>query len=167
MKKLLLVCLLLTSGISFAQLNIGYVDSKTIMLKLPDAQDAQKRIDAFINEWQTEIRKMEEELELKKKNFDERKLLMSEQKAAESRKEIADIEKKISDYRQSKFGVTGELFIKQEELMKPVNNMVFGAIQEVAEEEDLDFVFDRSGDILFLYAKEEYDITNLVLEKLL
>ncbi len=58
------------------------------------------------------------------------------------------------------------LFAKETELMKPVQNKVFTAIQEVALENELDFVFDRSGDILFLYAKEEYDITNLVLEKL-
>ena len=55
---------------------------------------------------------------------------------------------------------------KQEELMKPVQNRVFSVIQEVAKEKDLDFVFDRSGDIVFLYAKPEYDITNIVLEKL-
>jgi outer membrane protein len=72
----------------------------------------------------------------------------------------------MTDYRQKKFGTNGELFQKQDELMKPVQNRVFTAIKEVAEKEDLDFVFDRSGDVIFLYAKDKYDITNLVLEKL-
>jgi outer membrane protein len=76
------------------------------------------------------------------------------------------MENKISDLRQKKFGVQGELFQKQEELMKPIHNMIFNAIQDVAEENDYDFIFDRSGDILFLYSKPQYDVTNLVLEKL-
>ncbi|MCW8850387.1 MAG: OmpH family outer membrane protein, partial [Melioribacteraceae bacterium] len=57
-------------------------------------------------------------------------------------------------------------FKKQEEFMKPIQNQVFTAIEEVAKENELDFVFDRSGDLIFLYAKEEYDITTKVLSKL-
>ena len=58
------------------------------------------------------------------------------------------------------------MFQKQEELMKPVQNKVFNAIQDVAKDEDLDFVFDRSGGVMLLYAKEEYDITPKVMDKL-
>ena len=50
--------------------------------------------------------------------------------------------------------------------MKPLQNKIFNTIQDIAKEEDLDFVFDRSGDILFLYAKEKYDLTSKVLDKL-
>ncbi len=91
---------------------------------------------------------------------------MSNQKRAEVEKELVALEDKIQEFKQKKFGVNGELFQKQEELMKPIQNKIFNAIKEVAEENDLDFVFDRSGDLIFLYAKEEYDITPLVLEKL-
>ncbi len=91
---------------------------------------------------------------------------MSEQKRIEVEKDLSISEKAISDFRQKKFGVSGELYASQEEVMKPVQNKIFTAIQEVADDEELDFVFDRSGDILFLYAKDEYDITHLVLEKL-
>ena len=91
---------------------------------------------------------------------------MGNQKKAEVEKELVTLENEISEYRQTKFGVNGELFRNQEEIMKPIENKVFTAIKDVAEENDLDFVFDRSGDIIFLYAKEEYDITNQVLEKL-
>ena len=68
--------------------------------------------------------------------------------------------------REKKFGHNGELFQKQDEIMKPVQNKVFNAITDIAKEEELDFVFDRSGDVLLLYAKEEYDITAKVLERL-
>ncbi len=168
MKKITFVffSMLFVSTVANAQLKIGYVDSEAIMKQLPDAQDAQKKIDAFIQEWQEEIGKMESEWKKQYKEYENRKLIMSNQKRAEVEKELVALEDKIQEFKQKKFGVNGELFQKQEELMKPIQNRIFSAIKEVAEENDLDFVFDRSGDLIFLYAKEEYDITPLVLEKL-
>jgi len=157
---------LLNTQLLYGQLKIGYVDSDTILKELPDAQDAQKKLDGMIQEWQDELKKMGRELKEKQVDYEKRKLIMSEQKRVEIEKDLANSEKAISDFRQKKFGVNGELYASQEEVMKPVQNKIFTAIQEVADDEELDFVFDRSGDILFLYAKDEYDITHLVLEKL-
>jgi len=162
----ILAALFLFNGLTNAQLKIGYVDSDTIMDKLPDAQDAQAKLDAFIKDWQTELNKLESQWKEKYDDYEKRKLIMSDQTRAEAEGELVKMEEKMNDYRQKKFGANGELFQKQEEVMKPIQNRVFDAIKKVAEEESLDFVFDRSGDILFLYAKPEYDITNLVLEKL-
>lgn len=167
MKKILFAIVLAFTTLSVnAQLKIGYVDSDTIMERLPDAKDAQTRLDAFIAEWQEELKKMENEWQTKYDDYEQRKLIMSDQKRAETEKELVALENKITNYRQQKFGPTGELFKKQTEIMEPVQNKVFNVIQEVAEDEELDFVFDRSGDIIFLYAKPDYDITALVLEKL-
>jgi len=149
-----------------AQLKIGYVDSDTIMDKLPDVQDARQKLDAMIRDWQTELRNLETEFTKKKDDFDKRNLIMTDQTRTEAEKELADLERNISDFRDKKFGPKGELFQKQDELMKPLQNKIFNVIQEVAAEEDLDFVFDRSGDIIFLYAKPDYDLTAKVLEQL-
>ncbi|MCO6474023.1 MAG: OmpH family outer membrane protein [Melioribacteraceae bacterium] len=157
---------LMVTGSVSAQIQIGYIDSDAIMKELPDAQDAQTRLDALIQEWNEELKKIENEWKTKYDDYENRKLIMSQQRRAEVEKELVQLENNISEYRQKKFGVNGDLFKNQEELMKPVQNKIFNAINEVAKEMDLDFVFDRSGDILFLYAKEEYDITPLVLEKL-
>ena len=167
MKKIIFAVILIFASLSLnAQLKIGYVDSDTIMGKLPDANDAQTRLDALIAEWQEELSKMQNDWQAKYDDYEQRKLIMSDQKKAETEKELVTLENKITSYRQQKFGPTGELFKKQTELMERVQNKVFNIIQEVAEEEGLDFVFDRSGDIIFLYAKPDYDITALVLEKL-
>ncbi len=168
MKKisLLLSILLIPSLITFAQLKIGYVDSDTIMEKLPEAQDAQKRLDALVQEWQDELAKKENDFKRQFNEYDERKLIMSQRKRAQIEKQLMKLEKEIADFKQKKFGHNGELYKNQEELMKPIQNKIFNAIQEVAKDEELDFVFDRSGDIVFLYAKEKFDVTNLVLEKL-
>jgi len=162
----LFVYLPLLSFVSNAQLKIGYVDSDTIMDNYPDVQDARQKLDALIQEWQTEIRNLESELKAKQDDYDKRKLIMTEQTSIEVMAEITKLQKDIADYRDKKFGANGELFQKQNELMKPIQNKVFTIIQQVATEEELDFVFDRSGDILFLYAKPEYDLTAKVVERL-
>ena len=168
MKKVVLVLtiLLFAAAENFGQLKIGYVDSDTIMKQLPDAQDNQKKLDALIKEWQEELNKMEKDWKAKYDDYEKRKLILSEQKRAEIEKELVQMEDATTKYRTDKFGVRGELFQKQEELTKPVLNRIFNAIEEVAKENDYDFIFDRSGDIIFLYAKEQYDVTNQVLEKL-
>ena len=150
----------------YSQLKIGYVDSDAIMKQLPDAQDTQKKLDAIIKEWQEELSKMEKDWKAKYDDYDKRKLVLSEQKRVEVEKDLTQMEDQISKFRQDKFGVKGELFQKQEELMKPIQNRVFTAIQDVAKANNYDFVFDRSGDIMFLYAKDDYDLTKLVLDKL-
>lgn len=168
MRKLIIGCglLFLFSMPLLAQLQIGYVDSEAIMSQLPDAQDAQKRIDTQIDEWQKEINEMQKEWKENYDDYERRKLIMGKQKRADTEKELVTQEEKIEEFRQSKFGVNGELYKKQEEFMKPIQNRIFTAIEEVAVEKELDFVFDRSGDLIFLYAKEEYDITGDVLNKL-
>lgn len=156
--------ILVIPTIIFAQLKIGYVDSNTILRELSDAQDAQKTIDALVQEWKDELQKMQKELDAQNADFEKRKLIMSDNKRLEIENEITKMKNDINNYRQSKFGFQGELYTQQEEIMKPVQNKIFNAIETVAEDEELDYVFDRSGDIVFLYAKEDYDITYLVLE---
>jgi len=162
----LLVSFSLLSSLTIAQLKIGYVDSDTIMDNSPDMQEVRQKIDGLIQEWQTELRKMESDLKAKKDDYEKRKLIMTEQTSTDALAEIAKMEKDIADYRDKKFGANGELFQKQNELMKPIQNKVFNIIQDLAKEEDLDYVFDRSGDILFLYAKPDYDLTSKVIDKL-
>jgi outer membrane protein len=169
MKRLLfpgVLLLLVFSGLSYGQIKIGYVDSDAIMDKLPDAQDARQKLDVLVQEWQGELNKIENTWKTKYDDYEKRKLIMTDQSRAELEAELVKLEKQISDYREKKFGTNGEMFQKQDELMKPVQNKVFSAIKEVAQEEDYDYVFDRSGDILLLYAKDKYDITVKVLNKL-
>lgn len=167
MKKILITSIfILVSSISFAQLKIGYIDSDTIMDQLPDVQDARQRLDALIQEWQAELNKMENDWKTKYDDYEKRKLIMSDQTRAETEAALVQLETQMAQYREKKFGTNGELFQKQDELMKPVQNKIFAALKELAEQEDFDFVFDRSGDIMILFAKEKYDLTSKVLDKL-
>ena len=169
MKKLFLIVLgllLVLSSATLAQLKIGYIDSETIMKKLPDAQDVQRKLDDLVKSWRTELLKMQSDLKNKQADFEKKKLIMSDKTKKEKSDEINKLSRSIDLFRNKKFGVRGELFQKQNTLMKPIQNKVFTAIKDVAEEEDFDFIFDRTSDVTMLYAKEKYDITSLVLEKL-
>lgn len=166
MKKISLAVLIFFSSFGYAQLNIGYIDSDAIMDQLPDVQDVRQRLDALIQEWQGELNNLEREWKTKYDDYQKRKLIMSDQTRIEVEQQLVQLENKITEFRDKKFGANGELFQKQDELMKPVQNKIFNAIKEVAQEENLDFVFDRSGDIMILYAKEKYDISAKVLNKL-
>jgi outer membrane protein len=167
MKKLLFISiLLLTSSFSLAQLKIGYIDSDAIMDKLPDVQDSRQKLDALIKDWQTELNKMENDWKTKYDDYEKRKLIMTDQTRAETESALVQLENQIAQFREKKFGTNGELFQKQDELMKPVQNKIFNVLKEIAEEDNYDFVFDRSGDIMFLYAKEQYDLTSKVLDRL-
>jgi outer membrane protein len=164
-KFVVLIFALISSGL-FAQLKIGYVDSDAIMKNLPDAEDAKRSLDALIVEWQNEISKLEGDIKFKKEDFEKRKLILTDQMKSDIEAEIKQLEKDLEAYRTKKFGSGGELFLKQDEVMKPVQNKVFTAIQMVAKDEDLDFIFDRSGAVMILFAKDKYDITSKVLDKL-
>jgi outer membrane protein len=169
MKKILpliVFLLMLCATQARAQTKIAYFNSEAIMKQLPDAQDAQKQLDQFVADWQRELNKMQDEWKKKFDDYDKRKLIMTEQRRADAERELRDMDQKIVDYRTQKFGQNGELFNKQNELMKPVQDRVFKAVQDVAREDGYDYVFDKSGDILLMYANEKYDLTQKVFAKL-
>jgi outer membrane protein len=136
------------------------------MKQLPEAQDAQKKIDVIVNNWKDEIAEMEKKWKEKFDTYDRKKLIMSDQTRAAAEKELQDLDRKIIDFRTQKFGQDGELTKKQQEIMKPVQDKIFLAIQEVAKEDSYDYIFDKSGQILLLYTNEKLDLTNRVLDKI-
>lgn len=149
-----------------AQVKIAYFSSDAIMKQLPDAQDAQKQLDQLVADWQQEINKMQDEWKKKFDDYDKRKLIMTEQRRSEAERDLRELDQKIVDLRNQRFGQNGDLFNKQNELMKPVQDRIFKAVQDVAREEGYDYVFDKSGDILMMYANEKYDLTEKIMAKL-
>jgi outer membrane protein len=169
MKRILLTTILLIGFISansLSQAKIGWVNSKSITEKLPEAQDAQRQLDNLVTDWQSELAKMQNDWQKKFAEYDKKKLILTDQGKSDAERELQDLDKKIADYRNKKFGQSGELFQKQNELMKPIQDKIFKAIQDLAKEEDYDYVLDKSGDILLMYTNDKYDLTDKVLEKI-
>jgi len=168
MKNILrgMIAVVFLTGAAVAQQKIGHISTDAIMKQLPDAQDAQKQLDAIVVEWQNELNRMQQDWQKKFDEYDQKKLIMTDVRRSEAERELRDLDQRIADYRGQKFGQNGELFQKQNELMKPVQDRVFKAIEEVAKEEGYDYVLDKSGEILMMYANAKNDITPKVLQKL-
>ncbi len=162
----ILALMLIVSCSGAAQSKIGWINSKAIMEKLPEAQDAQKQIDNLVTEWQNELAKMQNEWQKKFQEYDKKKLILTDQLRAEAEKELQELDKKIADYRSKKFGQSGELFTKQNELMKPIQNKIFKVLQDIAQEDEYDYIFDKSGDILLMYTNDKYDLTEEVFKRI-
>jgi outer membrane protein len=167
MKKILFsVCLVVFSVSADAQSKIAYINSQSIMEQLPEAQDAQKQLDALTQEWQSEMSRMASEIQRKVEDYDKRKLILTDKRRAEIEKELQELDAKMIDFRNQKFGTNGELFTKQGELMKPIQEKLFKAVKDVADAEGYDYVVDRSSSTLLLYANASHDLTQKVLAKI-
>jgi outer membrane protein len=167
MKRLMMVCLLLLlAGVMVAQTNIAHINSEAIMQALPEAIDAQKSLDALVAQWESELQSMQADWKQRFDEYDQRKLILTDQARAELERELRDLDRDISEFRNTKFGPNGELFQKQNEVMKPIQNKMFKVLEEIAEEEEYDYIFDKSGEILLLYARESRDLTEEVLTRM-
>jgi len=166
LKLFVLTGLIILSAVCYSQQKIGYVDSKVILDNLQDAKDAQTNLDVAVNKWKAELQGLNDSLAITKDDFEKKKLILTEKVRQQKEEEIKTLEKRISDYRLQKFGESGEYFQKQNEFMKPVQDRVFKAIQDVAKEGDYDFVFDRSSQIMLLFMNDKYDLTQKVINKL-
>lgn len=151
---------------AFSQQKIGYVDSKVILETIQDAKDAQTNLDNIVQKWKLELQQLNDSLIMMKDDFEKKKLILTEKIRQQKEDEIKLTEKRISEYKQGKFGENGEYFQKQSELMKPVQDRVFKAIQDVAKEGGYDFVIDRSSQLMLLYMNDKYDLTQKVVKKL-
>lgn len=170
MKKYILVLALLVFGVTtFAQtpLKIGYVDSEVILTQFSESIKAQGDLDAITNKWSAQLDSMTLAYQQSIADYQKQVETMNEAKKTEAQQKIVKMEQDIMDFRKAKFTQgSGEIYKKQEELFSPIKTKIYAAIEKVSKEENMQFVFDKSGDILLLYADSSFDITFKVLDRL-
>lgn len=149
-----------------AQSKIGHINSESIMQTLPEAIDAQKTLDGLVSQWEAELQKMQADWKKKFEDYDKKKLILTDQARADQEKELRSLDQAVQDYRNRKFGQNGELFQKQNEVMKPIQNKIFQVLEDIAKEDGYDYVFDKSGQILLLYASDKNDLTTKVIQRM-
>ena len=165
-KILIFACTIMASSTVLAQQKVGWIDSQEIMKQLPEAVEAQGKLDALVAQWQGEINKLQTQLQQEADDYQKRRLILPEQARIQEENKLSDMQKKISDLRNQRFGQNGDLFQQQNAIMRPVQEKIMQAIQEVAKDEGYDYIFDKSGQVLLMYANDKYDVTQLVLDKL-
>ena len=149
------------------QQKLGYVDSQVILTQFPEAIKAQGDLDALTSRWSNQLDSMTQAYQGALNDYKKQENTMPEDKKLSFQQSIIQQEQSIRDFQKQKFGQqTGEIYKKQEEIFNPVKQKIYKAIQEVAKEENMQFVFDKSGDIILLYADTAFDITYKVLDKL-
>ncbi len=163
----LLVGLMMLASSEVQAQKIGFIDSQAILDQLPEAKDAKRRLEVLTIEWQTEIKKKRDALDKMVREFQAKEVLYTDEIKQQKRKEMMDMDKAIFDYQNQKFGVEGEYFRKQNELMRPIQDKLYSAMKAVAMDNDYDFVFDRASETLLLYANESHNLTQKVLDRLL
>jgi|SRR5437868_12298141 len=167
MKKffLLTVCAM---GLSLATIAQRYaiIDSKYILDKLPEYKDAQKKLDQFSEQWQQEIDQKGSALDKMYKDYDAEKVMLSDVLKKKREDELYNKDKELRDLQKRHFGFEGDLFKKRQELIKPIQDKVYSAVQKLANDRQYDFILDKSEGITVIFADPKLDKSDDVLRNL-
>jgi outer membrane protein len=167
MKKpiLILFALIVTAQFGFAQ-KFAYVDTEYILGKMPEYTSAQDEINRISEKWQADLEKKYAAIEQMYQSYTENEVIMPDDMKQERQDEIFKAEREAKEYREKKFGYSGELFQLQESKVQPLQDKVFNAVETIAKRKRVDMVFDKAGDVTWIYTNPIYDISNDVLEEL-
>jgi outer membrane protein len=166
MKKLFFIaCLMVLAFASQAQ-RYAIVDTKYILDKLPEYKDAQKKLDTFSLIWQKEIDTKQSALDKMYKDFDAEQVMLSPELKKKREDELFVREKEVRDLQRKRFGFEGDLFKKRQELVKPIQDRVYNAIQKLAVNRSLDFILDKSEGITVIFADPKLDRSEDILKDL-
>jgi len=160
-----LLIMMLPFSMGFSQ-KYAYVDSEYILSNIPAYAAAQEQLDQVSVEWQKEIEEIYSQIDKMYKDFQSEKVLLTEEMKIKREEEIINKEKEAKELQKKRFGREGDLYKKRQELVKPIQDDVFNAVKEIAEEGGFAVIFDSSSSLTMLYTDPKYDISDDILEKL-
>jgi len=144
----------------------GYVDTEYILSKIPEYKEAQDEINTLSLSWDQEIQSMYREIESLYDKLQAEEVLLTAEMKEERLAEIQIKEEEVKAYHKKVFGYEGLFFLKKKELIKPVQDKVFDAVEKIAKDNRLQMVFDKSGELVLIYTDPIHDYTDYVLEEL-
>jgi len=165
-KTLLLGAVLMILGFSLQAQRIAIVDVNDILTNLPEYSKAQDEIDVIAKAWQQEIAQEYDKVKSMYNEYQAEQVLLSNDMKSQKEDEIMNKEKEVRELQKRKFGPEGELFRKRQELVQPIQDKVFEAIQNYASERGYDIVLDKSSNTGILFTSDKYDRTDDVKKRL-
>ena len=169
MKKSLLILITIFAAFSASAqsrgIRIGYIDMDYILEKVPDFAEAKNQLEQKAGRWKQEIEVKKTEITKLKEGLKTEKVLLTKELIEEREEEIAFMEKELMDYQEKRFGPKGDLISQKAVLVKPIQDQVFTAVQEISADK-YDFVFDKSSDLTMLFAAQRHDISDQVIRRL-
>ena len=169
MKKTIIVffAALLLCGTAFAKdQSIAYIDMSYILKNLPQYEQANEQLTMLSKRWQKEIDAAQQEARVMATNYQTEQIFLTETMRAEREQEIVKKEQAVLELKRKYFGQEGELYKKREALIRPIQDEIYTAIQDLANEKRIDIVKDRSADPALIYMSSKLDISDQVLRKL-
>lgn len=167
MKRLLFLCMMMAAvGFTAQAQRTCVIDSKYILEKLTDYRDAQTRLDQQSKAWQTEIDNQMAEVDRMYKSYQAERAMLSDDIRKKREEEIMAKEKTARDLQKQRFGYEGDLFKKRQEMVKPIQDRVYNAVQKVATTKGFDVVLDKAGGVTLFYANPTLDKSDDVLKQL-
>lgn len=142
---------------------IGYIDMEYILENVPEYQEALVQLDGRVQKWKKDIEEKQREIDNLKLNLSNEKVLLTRELVEEREEDIKIKEDQLFEYQQDRFGPNGDLMIQRRQLVQPIQDQVFTAVQEIAGNRQYDFIFDKSADVVMLYAAERNDISDQVI----
>lgn len=143
------------------------IDTRYILNKLPEYEEAQKKLDAFSAQWQKEIDEKQVVLDQLYRNFEAERVMLSDELLKKREDDLFNKEKELRDLQKKRFGFEGDLFKKRQELVKPIQDKVYNAVQKIAVARQYDLVLDKSEGITIIFADPKLDRSDDVLKELL
>jgi outer membrane protein len=154
-------------GLNFAEAQkFGYIDASFILSKMPEYQKAQSEIEQLSSGWQKEVEGLQREVEMAYMALKAEEVLLTEEMKAERKTLIQKKETELKEYQRKVFGFGGLFFLKKQELIKPLQDKVWDAVEKVAKQNRLAIIFDKSGELVMIYTDPRHDYTDFVLEEL-
>ena len=166
MKKVVFIFLALFSIIEVVAQKFGYVDTDYVLSKMPEYKEAQGEIDKLSQGWQEEILSMSKDIEAMYNELQAEEVLLTAEMKKDRLDNITKKENELKEYQKKIFGFDGLFFLKKKELVKPVQDQIFEAIERVCKEQRLAIMFDKAGDLVMIYTDPRHDYTDYVLDEL-
>jgi len=166
MKKIFFLSLVLFLSIASQAQKFAYIDTEYILSKVPQYQDAQKQLDALSEQWQKQVEKRYEAIEKMYKDLQAEEILLTESMKNKRQEEIIEKEQEARDFQKKKFGVDGELFKKRKELIKPIQEKIYKAVQETANVGKYSVIFDKASAATMVFSNPKYDKSDDVLRRM-
>lgn len=145
---------------------IGYIDMEYILENVPEYKEATIQLDGKVQRWKLDIEKMNNDVQQMKLNLSNERVLLTKELIEERDEEIKIKEDEMLKYQQDRFGPNGDLDIQRRQLVQPIQDQVFNIVQEIAVNKKYDFIFDKSADIVMLFAAERNDVSDIVLRSI-
>lgn len=145
---------------------IGLIDSDYILSLLPEYKGLDQTLNQMTIQWEQEIDEERKELALLEKDFEAKRILYTDEIIKQVTTEIEAKKKKIAQLTNQRFGPDGDYFKEQQRLLEPIQRRVFETVTIVANREDYDMIFDRAGEMIVMFTRTEWDISDLVLLEL-